>query len=86
MAKSHHEVAQKEIDKLKDKYGTDIPEKEMTEYRRWVMKSQQASDAMAQADADVSSAVEIFNDAGSRAAKHIKRSFITMAFMTQVGS
>ncbi|MEK8171327.1 putative T7SS-secreted protein [Streptomyces sp. M19] len=74
-AHGDYEDAQREIDKLLKKVDNkpaDFTDDELTEYRRWVKKKETASKDMGDAARDVRDARGIFDDAGDRAAKHIK--------------
>ncbi|MFD4564602.1 putative T7SS-secreted protein [Streptomyces sp. NPDC058475] len=72
-AKSDHDLAEREVKKFTDKYlVTDIPEAERPEYERWKKKQNEALHGIGQARKDVKDARDIFDDAGDRAARHIK--------------
>ena len=74
-AHGDYEEAHKEIEKYNKKCNNNIgtlDESELTDYRRWVRKRDAASQDMRNAGISVGDAKEIFDDAGDRAAKHIK--------------
>jgi hypothetical protein len=73
-AETDHDVADREVKKFLDKYPVvaDIPEAERPEYERWKNKRDEALLRLGQARRDVKDARDIFDDAGDRAARHIK--------------
>lgn len=72
-AKSDHDLADREAKKFTDKYPvSQIPEADKPEYERWDKKRDEALLRIGQARKDVKDAREIFDDAGDRAARHIK--------------
>lgn len=73
-AETDHDVADREVKKVLDKYPVvaDIPEAERPEYERWKNKRDEALLRLGQARRDVKDARDIFDDAGDRAARHIK--------------
>ncbi|MGW3287724.1 putative T7SS-secreted protein [Streptomyces sp. NPDC001002] len=72
-AKSDHDLADREVKKFTDKYlVSQIPEADRPEYERWVKKREDALHRIGQARKDVKDAKDIFDDAGDRAARHIK--------------
>ncbi|MFJ3618765.1 putative T7SS-secreted protein [Streptomyces iakyrus] len=72
-AKSDHDLADREVQKYEDKYPThNIPAAEKDEYDRWVKKRSEALLRIGGARKDVKDAREIYDDAGDKAARHIK--------------
>ncbi|WSK61842.1 hypothetical protein OG458_19140 [Streptomyces sp. NBC_01281] len=72
-AKSDHDLAEREVKKFTDKHlVTDIPEADRPEYERWQKKQNEALHRIGQARGDVKDARDIFDDAGDRAARHIR--------------
>lgn len=72
-AKTDHDLADREVKKFTDKHPLgDIPEADRTEYERWKGKRDDALLRIGQARKDVKDARDIFDDAGDRAARHIK--------------
>ncbi|MER5397746.1 putative T7SS-secreted protein [Streptomyces sp. NPDC002599] len=72
-AKDDHDMAEREVKKFTDKYlVTEIPEADRPEYERWKKKQNEALHRIGQARKDVSDARDIFDDAGDRAARHIR--------------
>jgi hypothetical protein len=72
-AKGDHDFAEREVKKYTDKYlVTEIPEADRPEYERWKKKQNEALHRIGQARKDVKGARDIFDDAGDRAARHIK--------------
>ncbi|MFD6821852.1 putative T7SS-secreted protein [Streptomyces sp. NPDC060085] len=72
-AKSDHDLAEREVKKFTDKHlVTDIPEADRPEYERWKKKQNEALHRIGQARGDVKDARDIFDDAGDRAARHIR--------------
>ncbi|MFK0154901.1 putative T7SS-secreted protein [Streptomyces sp. NPDC090499] len=72
-AKSDHDLADREVKKITDKYlVSEIPEAEKPEYERWERKRDDALHRIGQARKEVKDARDIFDDAGDRAARHIK--------------
>jgi hypothetical protein len=74
-ARGSYEEAEREMAQLLKKVGnkpSDFTDAELAEYRRWVKQKETASEDMRSAGVDVQSARGIFDDAGDRAAKHIK--------------
>lgn len=73
LAKGDHDVAEREVKKFTDKYPmNNIPAKDKEEYDRWVKKKSEALLAIGAARKLVRDAREIYDDAGDKAAKHIK--------------
>ncbi|MDO0926334.1 hypothetical protein QQY24_13205 [Streptomyces sp. TG1A-8] len=72
-AESDHDIADREMRKITDKHPvTPIPEADRLEYERWQKKRDDALHRIGQARKDVKDARDIFDDAGDRAARHIK--------------
>ncbi|MFF7483963.1 putative T7SS-secreted protein [Streptomyces luteogriseus] len=72
-AKSDHDLADREVRKYDEKYPThNIPAAEKDEYDRWVKKRSEALLRIGGARKDVKDAREIYDDAGDKAARHIK--------------
>ncbi|MFG2959892.1 putative T7SS-secreted protein [Streptomyces sp. NPDC048291] len=72
-AKSDHDLADREVKKFTDKYlVSQIPEADKPEYERWERKRDDALHRIGQARKEVKDARDIFDDAGDRAARHIK--------------
>ncbi|MFI9751061.1 putative T7SS-secreted protein [Streptomyces collinus] len=72
-AKSDHDLADREVQKYEEKYPThNIPAAEKDEYDRWVKKRSEALLRIGGARKDVKDAREIYDDAGDKAARHIK--------------
>ncbi|WP_411769709.1 putative T7SS-secreted protein [Streptomyces gramineus] len=72
-AKSDHDLADREVKKFTDKYlVSQIPEADRPEYERWERKRDDALHRIGQARKEVKDARDIFDDAGDRAARHIK--------------
>ena len=72
-AKSDHDLADREVKKFTDKYlVSQIPEADKPEYERWERKRDEALHRIGQARKEVKDARDIFDDAGDRAARHIK--------------
>ncbi|MGW7541341.1 putative T7SS-secreted protein [Streptomyces sp. NPDC054770] len=72
-AKSDHDLADREVKKFTDKYlVSQIPEADRPEYERWEKKRDEALHRIGQARKEVKDARDIFDDAGDRAARHIK--------------
>ncbi|KFG74394.1 putative T7SS-secreted protein [Streptomyces mutabilis] len=72
-AKGDHDLADREVKKITDKRPLgDIPAGEKEEYERWVRKRADAMRRIGDARKAVKDAREIYDDAGDRAARHIK--------------
>ncbi|MEV7147295.1 MULTISPECIES: putative T7SS-secreted protein [unclassified Streptomyces] len=72
-AKSDHDLADREVKRFTDKYlVSQIPEADRPEYERWERKRDDALHRIGQARKEVKDARDIFDDAGDRAARHIK--------------
>ncbi|WP_343236148.1 putative T7SS-secreted protein [Streptomyces arenae] len=72
-AKSDHDLADREVKKFTDKYPvSQIPEADRPEYERWEKKRDEALHRIGAARKKVKDARDIFDDAGDRAARHIK--------------
>ncbi|MEU4926979.1 putative T7SS-secreted protein [Streptomyces yokosukanensis] len=72
-AKSDHDLADRGMKKFTDKYlVSEIPEADKPEYERWKKKREDALHRIGQARKDVKDARDVFDDAGDRAARHIK--------------
>ncbi|MEU4147706.1 putative T7SS-secreted protein [Streptomyces parvulus] len=72
-AKSDHDLADREVKKFTDKHPLgDIPAGEKDEYDRWVKKRDDALHSIGSARKAVKDAREIYDDAGDKAARHIK--------------
>ncbi|MEU0287807.1 MULTISPECIES: putative T7SS-secreted protein [unclassified Streptomyces] len=73
-AKADHDLADGEVKKLTEKYPTtyDIPAAEKEEYERWVKKRAEALHRIGDARRAVKGAREIYDDAGDKAARHIR--------------
>ncbi|QEU92570.1 hypothetical protein CP970_18155 [Streptomyces kanamyceticus] len=73
LAKGDHDVAEREVKKFTDKYPmNNIPAKDKEEYDRWVKKKSEALLDIGASRKLVKEAREIYDDAGDKAAKHIK--------------
>ncbi|MFD3629611.1 putative T7SS-secreted protein [Streptomyces sp. NPDC058698] len=73
-AKADHDLADGEVKKFTDKYPMvhDIPAAEKGEYERWVKKRDEALHRIGGARKAVKDARDIYDDAGDKAARHIK--------------
>ncbi|MFE1992810.1 putative T7SS-secreted protein [Streptomyces parvulus] len=72
-AKSDHDLADREVKKVTDKHPLGaIPAGEKDEYDRWVKKRDDALHSIGSARKEVKDAREIYDDAGDKAARHIK--------------
>ncbi|WSB48404.1 hypothetical protein OHA00_14115 [Streptomyces cellulosae] len=73
-AKADHDLADGEVKKFTEKYPTvlDIPAAEKEEYERWVKKRAEALRRIGGARKAVKDAREIYDDAGDKAARHIR--------------
>ncbi len=73
-AKADHDLADGEVKKFTEKYPTayDIPAAEKEEYERWVKKRAEALHRIGDARKAVKDAREIYDDAGDKAARHIR--------------
>ncbi|KEG40728.1 putative T7SS-secreted protein [Streptomyces althioticus] len=73
-AKADHDLADGEVKKFTDKYPTvlEIPAAEKEEYERWVKKRAEALRRIGAARKAVKDAREIYDDAGDKAARHIR--------------
>lgn len=72
-AKDDHDLAQREVNKFTEKQlVTEIPEADRPEYERWKKKENEALHRIGQARKDVKDARDIFEEAGDRAARHIR--------------
>ncbi|PNG20894.1 putative T7SS-secreted protein [Streptomyces cahuitamycinicus] len=72
-AKADHDLADDEVKKFTEKYPmANIPASEKEEYERWVKKRGEALHAMGAARKAVKDARDIYDDAGDKAARHIK--------------
>ncbi|GGJ56990.1 putative T7SS-secreted protein [Streptomyces brasiliensis] len=72
-AKVDHDLADSEVKKFIDKYPAhDIPAAEKEEYERWVKKRDEALHCIGDARRAVKDARDIYDDAGDKAARHIK--------------
>ncbi|MFE9878516.1 putative T7SS-secreted protein [Streptomyces sp. NPDC005784] len=72
-AKDDHDLAEQEVKKFTDKHlVTEIPEADRPEYERWKKKQNEALGRIGQARKEVKDARDIFDDAGDRAARHIR--------------
>lgn len=72
-AKADHDIAEREVKKFTDKYPmNNIPAKDREEYNRWVEKEADSLHRIGGARKLVSEAREIYDEAGDKAAKHIK--------------
>ncbi|MET9733905.1 putative T7SS-secreted protein [Streptomyces sp. NPDC006458] len=72
-AKSDHDLADREVEKFTDKYPThNIPAAEKEEYERWVGKRAEALHRIGGARKAVKDARDIYDDAGDKAARHIR--------------
>lgn len=72
-AKSDHDIADREVQKYTDKYPmNNIPAAEKDDYDRWVKKRAEALLRIGDARKEVKGAREIYDDAGDKAARHIK--------------
>jgi hypothetical protein len=72
-AKDDHDLAEREVKKFTDKHlVTEIPEADRPEYERWKKKQNEALGRIGRARKEVHDARGIFDDAGDRAARHIR--------------
>jgi hypothetical protein len=72
-AKADHDLADDEVKTFTDKYpAQNIPAAEKEEYERWVKKRDEALLLIGDARRAVKDAREIYDDAGDKAARHIK--------------
>lgn len=72
-AKDDHDLAEREVKKFTEKHlVSEIPEADRPEYERWKKKQNEALGRIGQARKDVKDARDIFDDAGDRAARHIR--------------
>lgn len=72
-AKADHDLADREVEKYTDKYpAQNIPAAEKEEYERWVKKREDALHRIGGARKLVKEAREIYDDAGDKAARHIR--------------
>lgn len=72
-AESDHDLADREVKKFTEKHPLgDIPAAEKDEYDRWVKKRADALHSIGSARKAVKDAREIYDDAGDKAARHIK--------------
>ncbi|MGV9502025.1 putative T7SS-secreted protein [Streptomyces sp. NPDC003642] len=72
-AKADHDLADAEVKKFTEKYPTlDLPTAEKEEYERWVKKRGEALHRIGDARRAVKDAREIYDDAGDKAARHIR--------------
>ncbi|MFI0506401.1 putative T7SS-secreted protein [Streptomyces albogriseolus] len=73
-AEADHDLADGEVKKITDKYPIvhDIPSAEKEEYERWVKKRDEALHRIGGARRAVKEARDIYDDAGDKAARHIK--------------
>ncbi|MFJ3041765.1 MULTISPECIES: putative T7SS-secreted protein [Streptomyces] len=72
-AKEEHDLADREVKKITDKHPLgDIPAAEKDEYDRWVKKRADALHDIGSARRAVKDARDIYDDAGDKAARHIK--------------
>ncbi|WP_105975572.1 putative T7SS-secreted protein [Streptomyces geranii] len=72
-AKADHDLAEREVQKYTDKYPThNIPAAEKDEYERWEKKRDDALHRIGDARKLVKEAREIYDDAGDKAARHIR--------------
>ncbi|WP_328770948.1 putative T7SS-secreted protein [Streptomyces sp. NBC_00286] len=72
-AKADHDLADDEVKKFTDKYpAQNIPAAEKEDYERWVKKRDEALHRMGDARKAVKDARDIYDDAGDKAARHIK--------------
>jgi len=72
-AEAEHDIADREVKKFTDRYPvTHIPAADKEEYERWEKKRADALDRIGQARQAVKDAREIFEEAGDRAARHIR--------------
>lgn len=72
-AKTDHDLADREVQKYTDKYPThNIPAAEKDEFERWEKKRDDALLRIGGARKAVKEAREIYDDAGDKAARHIK--------------
>ncbi|WTI68072.1 hypothetical protein OHT01_17625 [Streptomyces sp. NBC_00358] len=72
-AKGDHDMAEREVKKFTEKYlVTEIPEADRPEYERWKKKQNEALGRIGRARKEVKDARDIFDDAGDRAARHIR--------------
>ncbi|MFF8934850.1 putative T7SS-secreted protein [Streptomyces paradoxus] len=72
-AKADHDLADGEVKKFTEKYPTaNVPAAEKEEYERWVKKRDEALHAIGAARKAVKDARDIYDDAGDKAARHIR--------------
>ncbi|MFD7954146.1 putative T7SS-secreted protein [Streptomyces ardesiacus] len=72
-AKGEHDLADREVKKITEKHPLgDIPAAEKEEYDRWVKKRADALHDIGSARKAVKDARDIYDDAGDKAARHIK--------------
>ncbi|MBZ6248522.1 hypothetical protein KVH27_08880 [Streptomyces olivaceus] len=72
-AEGEHDLADREVRKITDKHPLgDIPKAEKEEYDRWVKKRADALRDIGSARKAVKDARDIYDDAGDKAARHIK--------------
>ncbi|MFD0210154.1 putative T7SS-secreted protein [Streptomyces hirsutus] len=72
-AKADHDLADGEVKKIAEKYPVqNIPAAEKEEYERWVKKRSEALRRIGEARRAVKDARGIYDDAGDKAARHIK--------------
>ncbi|MEV0689510.1 putative T7SS-secreted protein [Streptomyces sp. NPDC050388] len=72
-AKADHDLADGEVKKFTDKYpAQNIPAAEKEEYERWVKKRAEALHRIGDARKLVKDARDVYDDAGDKAARHIK--------------
>ncbi|MFC8129021.1 putative T7SS-secreted protein [Streptomyces sp. NPDC057302] len=72
-AEKDHDIADREVKKYEEKYPTrNIPAKDKEDYDRWVEKRAEALRRYGSARKGVKDARDIYDDAGDKAAKHIK--------------
>ncbi|MEV5979828.1 putative T7SS-secreted protein [Streptomyces sp. NPDC052114] len=72
-AKDDHDLADREVKKYEEKYPTrNIPAADKEDYDRWVDKRDEALRGLGSARKAVKDARDIYDDAGDKAARHIK--------------
>ncbi|MEU1692363.1 putative T7SS-secreted protein [Streptomyces hirsutus] len=72
-AKADHDLADGEVKKVTEKYpAQNIPAAEKEEYERWVKKRAEALHRIGDARKLVKDARDVYDDAGDKAARHIK--------------
>lgn len=72
-AKADHDLADGEVKKVTEKYpAQNIPAAEKEEYERWVKKRAEALRRIGDARKLVKDARDVYDDAGDKAARHIK--------------